>query len=171
MVSVKNRGKQLEKLIEYTNRAYKLRGVAVVDKVPTPWTVRYNRQRNKVINAWPEKKSTVDFVGVAQGRPIAFEVKSTNERTRFPLDLIQDHQVEYLRRFHDAGGMAFFIIGFDKLDEVYFLPVCFVEKYIEVAEAGGRKSIPIQDFREKFPRIGSKGSYPVHYLEFALGGI
>lgn len=169
-MTVKNRGKALERLIDLTNRAYKNRNVAVVDKVPTPWTVRYNRQRSRVINAWPEKPSTVDFIGAAQGRPIAFEAKSTRERTRFPLDMIQPHQIDYLRRFHETGGVAFLIVSFEKLDEIYYVPILSLEKYIEAAEDGGRKSIPIGDFRTNFPRIRSKDGYAVHYLEYALGG-
>jgi recombination protein U len=34
-----NRGKSLEDLINYANQQYLVKGVALVQKIPTPWTV------------------------------------------------------------------------------------------------------------------------------------
>lgn len=166
----KNRGKWLETLLKRTNAAYKLRGVALVDKVPTPWTVRYNRKTGKVYQAWPEEKSSVDFLGIAQGRAIAFEAKSTRSTTRFDLSLVQPHQLDYLIRHKEQGGSSFLIVAFEKLNEVYFVPVWTLKEYMDLAEDGGRKSIPIQDFRERCPLIRNEKTFALHYLKYVTGG-
>ena len=50
-----NRGKPLEDLINYANQQYLAKGVALVQKIPTPWTVVIRRGMR--ISAFPAQKS------------------------------------------------------------------------------------------------------------------
>src|SRR5690625_8018006 len=105
-----NRGKRLEDLIEYSNTIYKQKGQALIDKVPTPWSVSYDRKTKRVYRAFPQKKGTVDFIGISHGRSIAFDAKNTNIRTSFPLKNVEEHQLNYLINHQDQGGISFIIV-------------------------------------------------------------
>src|SRR5699024_2486642 len=117
------RGQALENLIEYSNKSYRQKGWAVIDKVPTPWTVYYDKRTGRVVRAFPKEKGTVDFLGVSHGRGIAFDAKSTNNTTRFPLDNVKEHQLQYLLDYQEQGGIAFLIVEFAKLREIYYLKI------------------------------------------------
>lgn len=140
------RGAALENAIEQTNAIYKRRGWALIDKVPTPWVVHYNKQSKKVQNAFPGKKSTVDFIGISQGRSIAFDTKNTNNKTSFPLSNVEEHQVAYLLNHLDQGGISFFIISFGILGKVFYVPINDFNEWWVSAKDGGRKSIPYEWF-------------------------
>ena len=162
-ISPANRGMAFEHLVEYTNRCYRMKGIAHIEKVPTPWKVV--RRGNRIISAFPEKKGTVDFIGVSHGRMIAFDAKSTRERTRFPLDNIEDHQMAFLKSWKDQGAIAFFLVEFVKHQEVYFLPYREAEKWWEEAKQGGRKSIPYEWFMEHCDLVKSSRGIPLDYLK------
>lgn len=159
------RGQVLEQMIEMSNEQYKSKGMALVDKVPTPWNVNYNRRSGRVRNAFPEKKSTVDFVGVSHGRSIAFEAKSTNVRTSFPLKNVEDHQIKYLRDHQDQGGISFMIVAFEKLGEYYFLTIDDLISWWVDSQRGGRKSIPHNWFLGNCDLIVSNNGVLLDYLE------
>jgi len=48
---------------------------------------------------------------VVDGIPIALEFKLHRDHTAFPLDQVKDHQIDALREFHNAYGLAFVMIG------------------------------------------------------------
>lgn len=157
-------GKILENYIIQTNRIYKHKGLALVDKIATPWKVWYDPKK-KLNRAVPEQKSTVDFVGVSHGRAIAFDTKSTNLTSRFPLDNIEQHQVNYLQKHKDQGGISFFIVHFAKLRETYFLSIDELMPWWEEQYKGGRKSIPYQWFVLNARLIRSRNGVALDYLE------
>lgn len=165
-MSYGKRGQALELMIEQANRVYRGKGLALVDKVPTPWKVFYNKRTGKVRSAFPEKKSTVDFIGVSHGRSIAFDAKSTKIKTRFDLDLIEPHQMEYLIRHKDQGGISFFIVEFSSLRETYYLEIDKAREWWEKARNGGRKSIPYEWFVVNCPRIRSGHGVSLDYLKY-----
>lgn len=158
------RGMTLENMIEYTNNTYRVKGMALINKVPTPWNVHYNKRTGKVIRAFPQKKGTVDFTGISHGRSIAFEAKSTKERTRFPLQNVEEHQVNYLKMHQDQGGISFFIIYFEKHREAYFLKLNKFLKWWEEQFKGGRKSIPHKWFKFNANLIKSRNGVFLDYL-------
>lgn len=165
VVSYANRGRSFEQIIESANMQYQLKGWGLIQKVPTPW--RVIRRGKQIISAHPEKKSTVDFVGVANGKAIAFDAKSTRERTRFPLSNIEQHQVLFLKNFQDQGGQTFVLIEFAKLNETYLVPFDSLLDYWNSAMNGGRKSIPYDDMF-KFPIVRSGRGVALDYLS-AIG--
>jgi recombination protein U len=159
------RGQALEECIIQSNKTYKLKGLALVDKVPTPWTVHYDKRTGRVIRAFPREKGTVDFVGISHGRGIAFDAKSTKETTRFPLKNIEQHQIDYLLQHKDQGGISFFIIDFSKKDERYYVPIEKMAEWWEDQFKGGRKSIPYEWFYLNCERIMTGNGAVINYLK------
>lgn len=158
------RGMMLERIIEITNQTYKNKGWALVDKIPTPWAVHYNRQSGKVAKAFPKEKGTVDFIGLSHGKSIAFDAKSTNTRTSFPLKNIQPHQLNYLSQHQDQGGLSFILVEFAKQREIYLLTIDQLNEWWEQMEAGGRKSIPYDYFLNHCDRVQARNGVPADYI-------
>jgi len=158
-----NRGMSFEHLIERTNQQYAQKGIATIQKVPVPWKVFYDR-KTKASRAIPERKSTVDFIGCYNGRAIAFDAKSTRERTRFPLANIEDHQVKFLKQWKQNGGISFILVEFAKKHEVYLLSIDKLEKWFLAAKNGGRKSIPYEYFLTNCDLVKSKNGILLDYL-------
>lgn len=161
MAGKANLGRAFEMAVEVSNAYYQKKGWAVIQKVPTPWTVQ--RRGKQIISAFPEKKSTVDFVGVANGLAIAFDAKSTKNRTNFPLQNIEQHQMMFLQRFHEQGGRAFFLIEFAVFRETYLVPFAAMMRYWEAALGEGRKSIKYEDML-LYPKIENSRGIPLDYL-------
>lgn len=158
-----NRGAKLEKLIDATNAQYRKDGIALIDKIPNAWVVR--RSGPKIVSAFPSRKTGVDYIGIANNFGIAIEAKSTANETRFPLDMIQAHQLKFLEEFEKQGGLSYFIIGFSKLGEIYAAQFSYIDHWVQRAEQGGRKSIPYKDIAEYCERIEADGKYKLHYLK------
>lgn len=165
-MSYGKRGQILEKAIEYSNQSYKNKGVALIDKVPTPWNVHYNKRTGRVRNAFPDRKGTVDFIGVSCGKSIAFEAKSTNIKTSFPLSNIEQHQVNYLEDHQVQGGISFLIIFFKKHNEYFFLTTDDLLEWWVAQASGGRKSIPYKWFKLNCQIIRSRNGVMLDYLEY-----
>jgi len=159
-----NRGKRLEDLIEYSNTIYKQKGQALIDKVPTPWSVSYDRKTKRVYRAFPQKKGTVDFIGISHGRSIAFDAKNTNIRTSFPLKNVEEHQLNYLINHQDQGGISFIIVSFAKHNEHYILMIDDLKRWWDGQFNGGRKSIPYEWFVMNCNLIKSRNGIPLDYI-------
>jgi len=162
-----NRGKSLETLIEHANEQYKAKGVALIQKVATPWKVI--RRGKQIVSAFPAEKSTVDFVGVCDGQSIAFDAKECKSETSFPLSNIEQHQMDFLREWERQGGKSFLIIEMVELRKIFKAEFGYISQYWYRALKGGRKSISVKDF-EKFQVIGQGGGVVLDYLEMYRGG-
>ena len=150
-----NRGRALEDLIIATNEQYRARGVAVVQKIWTP--TRVIRKGPDIVSAFHAEKSTVDFVGTYQGQALAFDVKSTRLKTRWPLNKLDAHQLEFLIDWQDRGGIGFVLIEFALSDQVYLVPLRTLVEYV----ADSKASISIDACRQEgqLCRHGSRGFY------------
>ncbi|MFA9459099.1 Holliday junction resolvase RecU [Halalkalibacter sp. AB-rgal2] len=138
-----NRGMAFEHLINITNQQYISKGMAIINKRPTPVKV-LKSQGKRVISGFFEEKSTVDYDGIYEGKSIVFEAKSTGEK-RFPLSMLSKHQYDYLELAHKNGAIAFLLVEIRPLHRVFLLPVETIRHYMEKAKKGGRKSIPLDD--------------------------
>lgn len=141
-VSAANRGMDLESALNQTNSYYVQENIALIYKRPTPINVvkvDYSKGSPRITHAYFEKQSTTDYNGVYKGKYIDFEAKSTLNKTSFPLANIEKHQIEHLKNVLLNQGIAFFIIQFTSLNEIYLLDASFV---INFYEKGDRKSIP-----------------------------
>lgn len=147
-LSAANRGMALEKMINAANDYYLIHNLALFTKRPTPINVvKIDYAKGaRIIDGYFEKQSTTDYNGVYKNRYFDFEAKSTKLKTSFPLNNIYEHQIIHLQNVIKHGGIAFFIVEFSSLSEVYVLPALLV---INAYYTGDRKSIPYQVFKEK----------------------
>lgn len=163
-ISASNRGMDLESDINLSNEWYRDQDICVITKRPTPVNivkVDYSHGA-RITDAYFEKQSTTDYNGVYKGRYIDFEAKNTKSKTSFPLSNIEAHQIDHLKRVIRHGGIAFFIIQFQSLQEVYLLDASFV---IEFWEHGERKSIPYDVFLNDGILIKQGYSPRLYYID------
>ena len=154
-----HRGMSLEEDISLSNEYYLHTNRAVIYKKPTPVQivkVDYpRREAAKIVEAYYKKPSTTDYNGIYKGRYVDFEAKETKVKT-FPFANISKHQIDHLKRVIDHGGIAFVIIAFTSLNEVYLIDAIFrIDDYYH----SNRKSITY----EKISSLGHlipQGYYP-----------
>lgn len=159
MVKYANRGRTLETIIDSVNNAYKTKGLAVVDKIATPTTVK--RMNGKIVGAKHTEKSTVDFVGLLNtGQFIAFDTKETKD-TSLPFANIKRHQLYYLRAVKRNKGHAFFIVYFRKYQIAFRLDINDALQYMSTTD---RKSFPFDFFVETATELKSTNGVAIDYL-------
>ncbi|MDR1663608.1 MAG: Holliday junction resolvase RecU [Clostridiales bacterium] len=158
------RGSAFEELINLSVKLYQQRGLAVIQKVPTPITpIEVNNASHTITSAYFEKKSTVDYIGVADGTALCFDAKETQYKN-LPLKNIHEHQLEFMAAFRKQGGVSFLLVQFHFSGEIFFLPFEALSGFYRDARKGGRKSVPYDAFDPEY-RVLNKGGYPVHFLE------
>ena len=65
------RGSALEELINRTNEQYREKGLALIQKIPTPITpIKIDKEKRHITLAYFVQKSTVDYIGAVQGIPV-----------------------------------------------------------------------------------------------------
>lgn len=159
------RGSTLEEWINRTNERYDEKGLALMQKIPTPITpVRIDKEHRHITLAYFEQKSTVDYIGTVQGIPVCFDAKECNTDT-FPLHNIHEHQVEFMRRFEKQDGIAFFVIYYSGRNELYYMTFRELIIFWERAQNGGRKSIRIEELNPDYFMKLKQGIY-VPYLDY-----
>ncbi|NEU31198.1 Holliday junction resolvase RecU [bacterium LRH843] len=140
--SFSNRGMTLEEDLNETNSYYLEHGMAVIHKKPTPIQivhVDYPKRSAAVIKeAYFKQASTTDYNGVYKGRYIDFEAKETKNKTSFPLKNFHDHQVQHMRQVINQDGIAFVILRFATLDEVYLIDAKDLLHYYDQQEQSSK---------------------------------
>lgn len=157
-----NLGKAFEQMVERSNQVYKQKGIALVDKIPTEVTVM--RKGKQITGAFFKSRSTVDFVGLSHGRGIAFDAKSTKQTTRFPLNNIEQHQIDFLKKWKDQGGISFILVHFEKHRETYLLQFDDLLEAWQKAQAGGAKSIKYEWFPIHCDQVKSSNGVLLDYI-------
>lgn len=158
------RGSTLEDLINHTNERYLEHNLAVIQKIPTPITpVNIEKESRHITLAYFDQKSTVDYIGVVQGVPVCFDAKECATRT-FPLQNIHPHQIAFMNAFEKQDGIAFFLIYFTADEEYVYVPISVVNRFVQRANEGGRKSFRKDELEDCFV-IKRHGEFMVHYLE------
>ncbi len=158
------RGSLLEEMINLTNETYRSRGLALIQKVPTPITpIRIDKETRHITLAYFDQKSTVDYIGAVQGVPVCFDAKECRTDT-FPLANIHAHQVRFMREFEKQQGVAFLLLFFSSADVFYYLRYCEMMKFIDRAENGGGKHFHRGELDPRYYLNRSGGAF-VPYLE------
>lgn len=158
------RGSGLEELINITNMKYREKGIALVQKVPTPIKpVEINKLKGQITLAYFEQRSTVDYIGVAQGIPLCFDAKESASNT-FNMQNIHEHQYEFMKDFEKQGGVSFIIIYFSKKNIYYYLRFKDITKFYERAKKGIKQSFRFEELNPDF-EINMKNGIFVHYLD------
>lgn len=163
-----NRGMGLEHMVEHANVQYAQKGWAVVQKTPT--SVKVFRRGSEIVSAVHDKKSTVDFVGVANGRAIAFDAKSC-KATRFPLRNIESHQIEFLRKWQQQGGEAFLLIEMEAYRAIFYAPLDKLEPFLDRAKTKktGTQSLTLDDMTQHFHPVDQGRGVVLDYLQYVSG--
>ena len=163
-----NLGSEFENSINESNEYYLKKGVAAIYKKPTPiQVVKVDypaRSKAKITEAYYKTPSTTDYNGIYKEKYIDFEAKSCRE-LNFSFERLYEHQIKHLETVQNLGGIAFLIIEFSSINEVYILPsYLLLEKYLESLN-GGRKSIPY-DYIKDFGFLVKQGINPkLDYLQ------
>lgn len=158
------RGSTLEDLVNRTNERYLEKGLALIQKIPTPITpVRIDKEHRHITLAYFEQQSTVDYIGAVQGIPVCFDAKECNVET-FPLQNIHRHQVEFMTNYEKQGGISFLLISFTSKNIIYYMRFSELLRFWKRAEKGGRKSFRYDELDERFFIKISNGCF-VPYLD------
>lgn len=158
------RGSTLEDFINRTNEKYREKGLALLQKIPTPITpIKIDKENRHITLAYFEKKSTVDYIGVVQGIPVCFDAKECVSDT-FPLANIHKHQVTFMEEFEKQGGIAFLILYYSHKNALYYLTYKKLLEFWERAQMGGRKSFCYHELEQKYLFRANNG-FLVPYLE------
>ena len=154
-----NRGMNFEHDINISNLYYKEIDRALIYKKPTPIKIVEMDNVNKCIKrAYFEMPSTTDYNGIYKGKYIDFEAKETLNKTSFPLSNIHQHQIDHLYHVNKHKGIAFIIVNFKKLNEIYILDI---KDFIHL----NRQSIPLEIFKEKGILVKREYICPINYLD------
>ena len=159
----KNRGMDLESMINDSNTYYLNIDKAVIYKKPTPIgvvKVSYNNNHKIINKGYFKEQSTLDYNGIYKGKYIDFEAKVTKVKTSFPLNNIHKHQIEHIKRIIKHGGITFLIIMINEI--VYLLPG---ETFIEYLNVSNKKSIPYSFIKDKGYEINYGYAPVLDYLK------
>ncbi len=158
------RGSTLEDLINRTNELYLEKGLALIQKVPTPITpLKIDKENRQITLAYFDQKSTVDYIGIVQGIPVCFDAKECTADT-FALQNIHAHQVTFMTQFERQGGISFLVLFFSARNELFYLPYRDMMKFWNRAQEGGRKSFRYEELDQNY-YLESKNGLLVPYLE------
>ena len=158
------RGSTLEELINRSNEQYREKGLALIQKIPTPITpIRIAKESRQITLAYFEQKSTVDYIGAVQGIPGCFDAKECQEDT-FPLANVHEHQIRFMEEFEKQQGIAFLIIFFSSRNLFYYLPLRALLEFWERGKHGGRKSFRYEELDSSYALPPHSGIL-VPYLE------
>ena len=158
------RGSALEDLTNLSNDKYRDKGLALIQKVPTPIKpIKIDQESRHITLAYFDQKSTVDYIGAVQGIPICFDAKECAKDT-FSLQNIHEHQVQFMGDFEKQGGIAFFLIYYTQKDLFYYLPYEMLLFFWNRAEEGGRKSFRFEELNPEYI-LPKKSGVLVPYLE------
>lgn len=158
------RGSGLEELINRTNDAYREKGLALIQKVPTPITpIKIDKEHRHITLAYFDQKSTVDYIGAVQGIPVCFDAKECHTDT-FPLANIHEHQVQFMEDFEKQEGLAFLLIHYTARDIFYYLNFSQMKAFWDRAKDGGRKSFRFEELDEDYVLHPAHGIF-VPYLD------
>lgn len=158
-----NRGMGLESDINLTNEYYIKEKKAYIYKKPTPIKIsKVDYSRSKIVEAFFDTQSTLDYNGIYNGKYIEFDAKETNNKTSFPLANIHNHQIEHIKNILSQSGVVFLIVRFNLIDKNYLL---MGKDLIDFIESNNRKSIPIDYFEDKAYNLEVKYIPRLDYLK------
>ena len=151
-------------MINYTIEDYRVRKLALIQKVPTPITpVNIEPESRHITLAYFDKQSTVDYIGAVQGIPVCFDAKECKTDT-FPLANVHEHQLKFMEDMEKQDGISFLLIYYTERNEVYYLPFRDLYRFWKRMEAGGRKSFTIDEIDRTY-RVSLRQDLYVHFLD------
>ncbi|MFS0781425.1 Holliday junction resolvase RecU [Bacillus sp. 1P06AnD] len=163
------RGMTLEEDLNESNEYYLSQSIAVIHKKPTPIQivdVHYPKRSAAVIKeAYFKQASTTDYNGVYRGRYIDFEAKETKNHTSFPLQNFHEHQIHHMDQVIQQKGIAFIIIRFSTLEEIFLMEAKHIIYFWNRMLSGGRKSITKEEVESTSHKIPITFQPRIDYLK------
>lgn len=159
----RNRGKRLERLLEYVHGIYRTRGQADIHKVEVP--TRYCARTKKMIYT---KKTGFDFSGTLKGgRTLCMEAKETTGQDRLTIGSkgLKEHQVRALIINHNLNALSG-VIWMSDYDHCHWLPGEFLKDFMANHYEKPYKYIPLELVKAKCPSVMMDGF--IDYLPAAL---
>ena len=158
------RGSGLEDLINATNEYYRQHGLALVQKIPTPITpVKFDKEQRRITDAYFEKDSTVDYIGVVQGIPVCFDAKESKTDT-FSLRNIHEHQYRFMKDFEAQGGISFLMLHFTMRNDLNYMPFEELTRLLKRVEEGHPNNVKYMELQDEF-FLKPQGGALVPYLK------
>lgn len=158
------RGSTLEELINITNELYREKGLALVQKIPTPITpVKIDKENGNISLAYFEKDSTVDYIGIVQGVPVCFDAKECSV-DKFSLRNIHEHQIKFMDDFEKQNGISFLIVMFTHKNEFYYMRFSELKGYLDRIKEGHPQYFNYNELNKDYFIKGESGAL-VHYLK------
>mgnify|MGYP002307953581 FL=1 len=147
--SCKNRGMDFENM--FSSKCKSLRedenAKILINKVPTEMKL-IRGAGGRIVKAFAVSKDETEFVdycGVYYGKPICFELKSTENKTSFPFGNIKESQISFLDKWIEYGGMGYYIIRFAYHKRVFMISALDMHHIINTI---GRKSVKYEQCLE-----------------------
>lgn len=163
-----NNGELFESIIIMANNSYLNKNIANIQKIATPMKAKKNALTGEVQGCIYGAKSTVDFVGVYQGKAIAFDAKTTIDENKFPLKNWKEHQVEFLQKWEECGGVAFCLLWLQYSDKYYLITqkmlVDYWDKHQENKGKRGFGSIPFEVIERECIEVQQGEGITIDYL-------
>ena len=163
-INYRNRGMSFESEINQSNSYYSSIKKAFIYKKPTPIkivkAIPYNNSY-RIVEAYFDSPSTTDYNGIYKGQYIDFEAKETNSNTSFPFHNIHQNQINHLFNIIDSGGIAFLLIRFIKVNQVYLYDAKKLKNDIE----NNKKSIKLETIKKEGFLVPSLYQCPINYLK------
>lgn len=97
-----------------------------------------DKEHRQITLAYFEQRSTVDYIGAVQGIPVCFDAKECCADT-FPLSNIHPHQISFMQKFEEQGGVAFFLLFFSRENLFYYLTLRRLLQFWDRMNAGAEK--------------------------------
>jgi len=123
---INSRGMLFESELNIANEYYRTNNLAIIYKKPTPIQVvkvSYpERSKAKIVEAYYKTPSTTDYNGIYKTKYIDFEAKQTDNAS-FSFKHIFPHQIIHLKKIDEQGGIAFVIIYFKILNQVFIIDI------------------------------------------------
>ncbi len=152
------RGSAFEEIINRTIEDYRVKKLALIQKIPTPIVPMKMDKEGHIVRAFFDKKSTVDYIGVVQEIPVCFDAKECATNT-FPLANIHKHQYDFMKEFEEQGGVSFIIIYYSNKQIAYYLTFSELKKYWS-----HKKNIEFDELVDNYI-INMKGKIKINILE------
>lgn len=161
-INYKNRGMELESIINDASLYYREHDIAIIYKKPTPIGVVDVDYKNGAIikKAYFKEPSTLDYNGIYKGKYIEFDAKECHNKTSFPLNNISPHQLKHIEAIIRHGAICFLII--------YMRNEYFLYKgtdLINFVQNNNRKSIPFLELENKGIKLKYNYNIGLDYIK------
>lgn len=157
--SHKNRGLELENIINRTIKYINSNNLGLFYKFPTPnKIIKSNKDKN--ISVFKEK-SFLDYVGLKNSKFIAIEAKETKSEI-FYLENIKSHQLETAEKITKNKGSAYFLIGFMTFSKFYLVDFLTIKKIIK----NNNKSIKLEYAIKHFIELKLSNNITLNFIDY-----